>query len=105
MTTTTIEMVTYQLNDDADINLVNEYQEQINNFCLEQPGFLYRSISKNADIWHDIVYWQDKASADGASQAFTKTEVCQALNQVVKKDSLRMVHMGAMTEAMSAPAN
>ncbi len=103
--TTTIEMVTYQLNENADHNLVNEFQEQVNKFCLEQPGFLYRSISKNEDIWHDIVYWQDKVSADDASQAFAKTEVCQAFNEVVKKDSVNMVHMSAITEAMSTPPN
>ena len=101
MMTTTIEHVTYQTVENADQGLLDKCNEQINAFCLSQPGFLYRSISKNQnDIWHDIVYWQDFSSAENAAKQFSSTQVCQSLSKLVKQDTMKMQHMQALSEAM-----
>ena len=102
---TIIEHVTYETQERTDETLIDKFQTQINAFCLAQPGFLYRSISRNdKGIWHDIVYWEDMVAADAASQRFAETDVCKALVNVVKEGTLQMQHMQALSEAMSAPA-
>ncbi|MDF2180061.1 hypothetical protein P2G88_17535 [Aliiglaciecola sp. CAU 1673] len=103
MNNTTIEMVSYKLKTDASIAQLRETHEGINAFCRSQPGFIYRSLSKDAeDTWHDIVYWQDMNSAKAAADAFMQNETAQHMLRLLDESTLKMRHMQADTEVMSA---
>ncbi|GAA0821611.1 hypothetical protein GCM10009111_28850 [Colwellia asteriadis] len=108
MTTTVIEIVTYRLKNNINKSLLNNSHEQINTFVKQQPGFLYRSISEDAaGVLHDIVYWQDMASATQASSAFEQSDACKYLISLTDADSVTIKHMPVLSEAMmceSSPA-
>ena len=102
MTTTTIEMVTYKLKADSSVTQLQATHNEINAFCLSQPGFLYRSISQDeSNTWYDIVYWQNMDNAKAAGEAFMATEVCHSLQKIIDGESVTMRHMLAVTEAMA----
>ena len=106
MTTTAIEMVTYQLKSGVKQSDLNNIHPKVNDFLKAQPGFLYRSMSEdNSGKMYDIVYWQDMASATKAASAFEKSEAGMALMAVTDMDSVNMQHMSAITEAMSCEAS
>lgn len=102
MTTTVIELVTYKLKQGIDKSALTDSHPKINAFLKEQTGFLYRSLSEDVNgLLHDIVYWQDMASAKQAAAAFEQSSACKSLMSITDMESVTMQHMNAMTEAMS----
>jgi hypothetical protein len=100
--TTVIELVTYKLKPGVEKSLLNDSHEQINNFCKQQDGFLYRSISEgDSAVLYDIVYWKDMASAKLASSAFEQSEVCKSLMSITDTESVTIQHMPVLSEVMS----
>lgn len=101
--TTAIEMVSYKIAAGTADEKVEKAQQQINDFCMQQPGFIYRSVSKNDDQkWFDIVYWQNMDAAMKASEAFEQSPVCKDVMEIVAEDSVTMTHMNVNTEIMGA---
>lgn len=101
MTTTVIEMVTYQIKRDTRLDHLSASHEAVNQLISQQPGFLYRSVSKDAnDLWHDIVYWQDMACAQAAGDVFMASKEGQYLCSLVDMDSCHMKQMPVEAEAM-----
>jgi len=102
MTTTVIEMVTYKLKQGIDKSALLDTQPKMNDFLKEQSGFLYRSLSEDElGLLHDIVYWQDMASAKQAATAFEQSSACASLMSITDMDNVTMQHMTAMSEAMA----
>jgi len=102
MTTTVIELVTYKLKKNIDKSALLDTHPKVNAFLKEQAGFLYRSLSEDqSGLLHDIVYWQDMASAKQAATAFEQSPACASLMSITDMESVTMQHMTAMTEAMS----
>ena len=100
MTTTTIEMVTYKLKPNVNIEQLQASHEGVNAFCMAQPGFLYRSVSQDEDnTWHDIVYWKDMHNAKAAGEAFMQSSAGLALVALIDNETMQMRHMLADTEA------
>ena len=101
MTTTVVEMVTYNLKSGVTKADLAASHEGVNEFVMAQPGFLYRSVSTDEnDQWFDIVYWQDMPSAKAAGEAFMDSEQGQHLCSLVDMDSCFMRHMSVESEAM-----
>ncbi|WP_111977111.1 hypothetical protein [Algibacillus agarilyticus] len=105
MTTTTIELVTYQLKPECSQSDLEPINTDVNAFLKVQPGFLYRSMSEDeTGLMYDIVYWQDMQSAKNAADAFTSSKACEALMNVTNMESVTMRHMSAIAEVMSCEA-
>ena len=103
--TTAVEVVSYKLRDGIGKSELTLTHDDINSFCSEQPGFLYRSISHDQnDMWFDIVYWQDIECAKAAGEAFMANEKCQALSKLIDNETLVMRHMLAEAEKVGIPA-
>lgn len=101
--TTAIEMVSYKINGQTSDEQVDQAQQKINEFCMQQPGFIYRSVSQNDDkTWFDIVYWQNMDAAQKASAAFESSPVCGDVMAIVEEGSVSMTHMNVNTEIMGA---
>lgn len=97
---TILELVSYKLKESASEEQLNETHIHVNEFLKSQPGFMYRSCSKdNQDIFHDIVYWQDMSTAKAASDAFMQNAAGQSLMQLCDETSITMHHMELLTEA------
>ena len=97
---TMIEHVTYQTRagiDEAELLKINE---ALNAFLLQQPGFYYRSNSRDGDLHFDIVYWESAEAAQNASEAFMQSSEGQALMALTEESSITMRHMLAASEAM-----
>ncbi|AWB67194.1 hypothetical protein C2869_12445 [Saccharobesus litoralis] len=101
MTTTVIELVTYNLKAGISAEQLKAVHPQVNDFLMAQDGFMYRSLSNDkSGLLYDIVYWRDMASAKKASEAFMASTAGQALCQLTDMDSVTMRHMPVSTEAM-----
>ena len=101
--TTAIEMVSYKTNESATQDVIDKAQQQINEFCMQQPGFIYRSLScDEQNTWYDIVYWQNMQAAQAASDAFGKTQICHEIGTWINESTVTMTHMPVNTEIMGA---
>lgn len=101
---TTIEMVTFKTLNKFDKQHFDTIQNEINDFCLQQPGFIYRSLSQDdKQVWHDIVYWQSMELAKTAGEQFGQYPVCKKLATVIDLTSVQVSHMQASTELMATP--
>jgi hypothetical protein len=103
MATGILELVQFKLIDgknDADLASTHE---DISEFLKEQPGFMYRSISRCEDgTYVDIVYWNDKSSAKKASDALMQDSRGQAMLALCDMNSVSMQHLPILSEVMSA---
>jgi len=98
MSTNVIELVTYKLKADADLSQLRDTHEEVNAWLLQQPGFLYRSLSQDEQsTWFDIVYWENMETAKAAGEAFMSAPAGQALMTVCDMDSCFMRHMTVET--------
>ena len=97
--TTTIELVSYRLKDDATNEQLAATHDNVNQFLHQQDGFLYRSCSQDdSGLIYDIVYWQDMESAKAAGEAFMNHPAGQSLIGLCDESSLSMNHMEVLTE-------
>ena len=98
---TMIEHVTYKTKVGVSDEALLKANEAVNDFLKQQPGFLYRSNSRDGDLHFDIVYWVGAEAANQASEAFMQSAEGQALVALTEEASITMRHMSALTEAMS----
>jgi len=102
MTTTIVEMVTYQLKEGINKKQIEATHDRVNTFLKQQDGFLYRSLSQDENnLWVDICYWKDMNDAKSASDAFMASPAGQSLIDLCDMESVIMRHMPISTEAMS----
>lgn len=53
-------------------------------FLAQQSGFLRRDLLKGKDgSWVDVVYWADRAAAEGAMKAAAESPVCHSYFQLM----------------------
>ncbi|MGB0205133.1 MAG: antibiotic biosynthesis monooxygenase family protein [Neptuniibacter sp.] len=101
MTTTVVEMVTYQLKPETSEAEFAATHEPVNAWLKKQDGFLYRSVSADHNgVLHDLAYWQNMETAKTAGDAFMESVEGQALCGLINMDSCIMRHMAVQTEAM-----
>ncbi len=101
-TTTTIEMVSFKLNDSATKEQLLATNPEMKTFLNQQPGFLYRSLScDDQGQWFDVVYWASLEAAQQGGEAFMKSPVCATLMPLIDAPSCKMRHMDALSEVLS----
>ncbi|ATC96617.1 hypothetical protein [Pseudoalteromonas tunicata] len=103
--TTTLELVSYTLKNQVlptDLATVNN---AVNDFLLQQPGFIYRSCSADDKaVIFDVVYWQDEQSAKRAGDAFIAHPAGQALIALCDEHSVEMRQMALLSSSCSQSA-
>jgi len=101
MTTTVVEMVTYNLKPNVTQADFAATHEQVNAWLKQQEGFLYRSVSEDENgLLHDLAFWQDMPTAKAAGDAFMQATEGQALCGLIDMETCHMRHMEVQTEAM-----
>lgn len=105
MDNSTIELITFRVKDGVTTEQMGAEGANMEAFLMEQPGFLYRSLSVDEDgLWHDIVYWKTMENAKNAAESFKQDKACAALMELIDMDSASMRHMVAAHEAMGDSA-
>ena len=71
-----------------------EASQQAESFIKEQPGFLYRSISRqnNSDLWVDTGYWESNEAYQKVHRAFMEEPRCQGFMAAIDQDTLEVRH-------------
>jgi len=87
-----LEIITFTLKDKDQEAALMTASEQMDQFCKEQEGFAYRSLSHNPEdnLWYDVIYWETKAAWEKAETAFQQHPVCEAFMQAVNSESVAM---------------
>ena len=99
MKDTVIEMVSYQLKENANKEQLAATHEKVNSFLHTQQGFMYRSLSEDdKGLLFDVVYWQDMATAKAAGDAFMAHPAGQSLMALIDEESVTMRHMPVQTQ-------
>ncbi len=102
MSNGTVEMISYQLKAEVTEAHLAATHEGVNEFLKRQPGFCYRSLSRDDQgQWFDVLYWQDMDAIDAADAAFMASQAGQALLALIDEDSVTMRRMDVVTAAMS----
>jgi len=98
---TSIELVTFKLAQGVMPEQLIATNDAMQAFLSQQPGFIYRSLSKDEDgQWFDIVYWSDEASAKTGGEAFMRSAACASLMPLIEGPSVKMRHMDALSEIL-----
>ena len=71
-----------------------EASQQAEAFIKEQPGFLYRSISRqnSSDLWIDTGYWESADACQKVHQAFMTEPRCQSFMECIDQETLEVRH-------------
>ncbi|WP_286240014.1 antibiotic biosynthesis monooxygenase family protein [Neptuniibacter halophilus] len=93
-TTHVLELITYRAKSGTtEADLIASH-DAVNRLVKAQPGFLYRSVSRDSDqLWYDIIYWQDEQSATAGGEAFLASEAGQQLCNLADMESCKMLKM------------
>ncbi|MDM3871477.1 antibiotic biosynthesis monooxygenase [Porticoccus sp. W117] len=72
-------------------------------FLKEQPGFLYRSVSRenDSDVWIDTGYWESAEHYQKVHQAFMEAPQCQQFMALIDEGSLQARHTEIETTSCS----
>lgn len=93
-----IEMVQFQLNPGVSVADFLAANQAIGDWVSRQPGFRYRSLSRQEDgTWIDIVYWDSMATARAAGEAFAKEQGKSSFLAMIDPRSIRMNHSEVMS--------
>ncbi len=89
-----LELVTFKTKAGISQEQVLELNQLVMEKIQEFPGFLYRSVcyQKDSNTWLDVVYWQDKVSAESAQEKFMASVECQQLMAIIEVESTQMQH-------------
>lgn len=89
-----IEIVSYKPIATASEQDLVEASKQSDTFIATLPGFLYRSVSHNAEAqtWTDLVYWRSIEDAQFANDQFMQSADCKPLVALINQESLSMQH-------------
>lgn len=90
----TLEIVSFQLQSNSAIDAFIAASKEAEQFIMKQPGFLYRSLCKQQDSneWHDVIYWQDDASAQAAGEAVCNAPQASAYMSMIEGATVSIRH-------------
>ncbi|UTW44271.1 antibiotic biosynthesis monooxygenase [bacterium SCSIO 12696] len=77
--------------------------QQAEEFLRQQPGFLYRSVSRENDsgLWVDTGYWESAEAYQQVHQAFAQAPQCQQFMALIEESSLQTRHTQIETTSCS----
>ena len=99
--THTLERVVFKAAAGIDDAAMIAGAEQTNDWLKEQPGFLYRTLVKDADgTWSDLVFWASPEAAQAADAKFGPDPKNAAYCACIDMASTKMTHLPQLTSAM-----
>jgi hypothetical protein len=102
MNPSTLELITYTLKPGVSSDALLATNDSMAEFLKEQPGFIYRSLSPDAQGgWIDICYWQSEAEAKAASDALMADPRGVALIDLCDSESVVCKYLPCATEVLA----
>ena len=101
MSTMMIEIINYKFKSNVSQKEADQAHQVLNDFMLDQPGFLYRSVSETEGEIFDVNYWKDEASLHAAGEKFPDTQACALISSLTVESSLIMRQMPVLVQATS----
>ena len=94
-----VEQVIYKIKEGISESDFIRQNESLNKWVMDQPGFLYRSLTKAPDdMWIDIVYWKNMESAQKAAETFSSAPECAQVMQAIVEDSVSISHLDVVLQ-------
>ena len=95
----TIEMVMWKSVDGISTEEAKKAITKLNDFLIEQPGFLDRKTALAEDgTFLDIVYWSDLQSAKAASEKALMTEELVPIFSTINQNEMTFNHFEIFNE-------
>lgn len=96
-----VEIVQFKLSSGVSESDLMTANEAFQAWVLQQPGLLYRSLTKGSESqeYTDIIYWESMAHAKAVTEAFSGVAVCQQLNQLIDKASVAITHHTVVSQS------
>jgi len=87
---TVIEMVLFKVNEGIELELAKKELIKVNEFLVEQEGFVSRKISiSDEGQFLDLVYWTDMSSAmAAANKVMQNTDLLKIFSIIDEKTQL-----------------
>ena len=98
-----MNLYVFKLANGASDQQFVEASQQAEAFIKEQPGFLYRSVSRqnNSDLWIDTGYWESAEAYQKVHQAFMTEPRCQRFMELIDQETLDVRHTQLVTTSCS----
>jgi hypothetical protein len=89
-----LELVVFRLNEGVSRDQFLATNDAVSAWIREQPGFLSRDLSYDADgdRWIDIIRWASLENATTAAERSTSSPSCLPMFALIDMDSLLMLH-------------
>ena len=95
----TIELVSFKLKSDVDESQLADVQPAVNEWIKTQPGFYYRSLTKDTDGQYlDIVYWESEERAKAAAEHMMIQPWANDFMSLIDESSINMRHIKSISE-------
>ncbi len=93
-TPSVVELVVFKLNDGVSREELHDTVEGVSAWAREQPGFISRELSYDAegDRWIDVVWWQSMEDAQRAAELAMSSESCAPMFGLIAMESTLMLH-------------
>ncbi|GAA6154271.1 hypothetical protein [Pseudoteredinibacter isoporae] len=85
---TVLEYVEFQCLSDIPDHQVLDALDETLAILDETEGFVYRHIAKRNDIWVELVFWNDRDSANTGLEKFNHDARSQKLLAMIDRDSV-----------------
>lgn len=106
MNPSTLELITYTLKQGIEADALLATSASVAEFLLEQPGFIYRSLSQDSEgTWIDICYWHSEAEAKAASDALMSDPRGLELIDLCDPDSVVCKYLPCVAEVLAESPN
>ena len=89
-----LELVVFKLNDGATREQLLDTVDPVSEWIAEQPGFVSRELSYDADgdRWIDVVRWRTMEDAHAASERAMTSPACAPMFALIDMESTLMLH-------------
>ncbi len=89
-----LELVVFRLNEGVSRDRFLGTNDAVSAWISEQPGFLSRELSYDAegDRWIDILWWESMENAAAAAELSTSSPSCLPMFALIDMESMLMLH-------------
>ena len=100
-----LELVVFKLNEGVSRDEFVATNDAVSSWISEQPGFLSRDLSYDAegDRWIDVLWWETMKDAAAAAELALSSESCAPMFSLIDMTSMLMLHGESAIEPV-APA-
>ena len=101
-----LELVVFKLREGVSREQLIDTAGPVSAWIREQPGFVSRELSYDAegDRWIDVVWWETMADAHAASELAMTSESCAPMFALIDMESTLMLHADLAAEPVRAAA-